>query len=250
MPEDKFKEKLNPEQFRVLRQKGTETAYSGQYWNSEERGVYTCTACDSVLFLSFHKLKSTDGWPSFSRPVSVKVIDRSRDDHGDEIRCKKCQSHLGYIIDETYGERYRINSIALNFQEAPELDWDMTDEDKAKREDDEKKRQAAEAEAAKKPPKYKVWGKRVGVAAAGAFIGVSGYAITRPAPVACVAPSSVTATSTSQSTKPPVVPAAPVTSGSADAATSTPPQVAAATTSPATGIGTTSSAAAAAGSAI
>ncbi len=210
MDEDAFKEKLNPEQYRVMRQKGTETAYTGQYWESDERGMYECAACDTILFISFHKEKSPDGWPRFSRPVNRKNIEKERTETTEELRCSTCKSHLGWVIDEKDGEHYRVNSIALKFVEMPELDWDKSDEQKKLEE-----QKAAEAAKAPPPPppKWKTWGVKLGTFTIVAAIGAGGHSIMA-APAKCVPTASQTATSTPTASKsvvkPPVAEAATI----------------------------------------
>lgn len=114
MDEQKLKEKLTPEQYRVMRQKGTETPFVGKYWDHDERGLYSCAVCDRVLFSSLQKFDAQTGWPSFHKPIRQKHIELVSDEQGAEIRCAGCQSHLGYLI-EGDKKHYRINSVCLNF---------------------------------------------------------------------------------------------------------------------------------------
>lgn len=123
-PEEYWKEKLTPEQYHLLREKGTEPAFTGKYYNNHETGMYVCAACGHPLFSSDTKFDSGSGWPSFDKPVNREHVEL-RDDssfgmHRTEVVCKNCGSHLGHVFDdgpkETTGQRYCINSGALNFK--------------------------------------------------------------------------------------------------------------------------------------
>ena len=123
--EDKyFKEKLTPEQYHILREKGTERAFTGKFDKHFEDGMYHCMACDAKLFSSDAKFASTCGWPSFDKPENQKNIILQPDDSGgmqrSEVLCKNCGSHLGHVFDdgpkETTGKRFCINSTALDFE--------------------------------------------------------------------------------------------------------------------------------------
>ncbi len=131
-PEDYWKQKLTPEQYRVLRQKGTEMPGSGQYINNEADGMYHCAACEQALFLSDSKYHSDSipGWPSFANPVDREHVEFHEDtSHGlrrTEVTCKNCGSHLGHVFDDgpadEGGQHYCINSISLNFEPKQEKD--------------------------------------------------------------------------------------------------------------------------------
>lgn len=121
--EDEWRQELSPEQYRVLRQKGTERPFSGEYWNSKAPGLYKCAACGEEVFRSDSKFDSGCGWPSFSAPSgSDKIAETSDRTHGmvrTEVTCARCGSHLGHIFDDgpaPTGQRYCINSISLKHE--------------------------------------------------------------------------------------------------------------------------------------
>jgi peptide-methionine (R)-S-oxide reductase len=120
MNEDEIKQKLTPEEYRVLREKGTEAPFSGALLHEKRSGTYDCKACGNPLFLSDAKFDSGTGWPSFDQaiPGSVKEIeDTSHGMRRTEIVCAKCESHLGHVFDDgptESGKRYCLNSVCLN----------------------------------------------------------------------------------------------------------------------------------------
>lgn len=121
--EQEWREKLTPEQYEILRQKGTEAPFSGQYVDHHEDGSYTCAACGNVLFMSDAKYDSHCGWPSFFDAKKDSVEFNKDDSHGmvrTEVTCANCGSHLGHIFNDGPrkhgGKRYCINSTALGFR--------------------------------------------------------------------------------------------------------------------------------------
>lgn len=129
MNDQDWKQKLTPEQYHVLREKGTELPFSGKYNLNKKDGMYICAACKTPLFSSEHKFDSGSGWPSFYQSVNENKIkltpDISLGMERTEVACATCGGHLGHVFpdgpqDKT-GQRFCINSLALSFEDAQKL---------------------------------------------------------------------------------------------------------------------------------
>lgn len=121
--DEEWKVQLTPEEYHVLREKGTEMAFTGDLWDNHEKGTYTCAACGEKLFSSETKFESGSGWPSFFEPINQENVAIEKDTTfgilREEVVCSKCGGHLGHVFDdgpEPTGLRYCINSVSMDFE--------------------------------------------------------------------------------------------------------------------------------------
>jgi len=123
--DEEWRQELSPEQYEILRLKGTERPFTGKYVNVKDKGMYRCAACGADLFSSDTKFDSGTGWPSFTEPANLENVELHQDrSHGmvrTEVTCKRCGGHLGHVFDDgpgPTGQRYCINSCSLDLDPA------------------------------------------------------------------------------------------------------------------------------------
>lgn len=126
--DSEWKKELTENEYKVLRQKGTERAFSNEFWDNKEEGTYLCAACGNPVFSSDSKFESGTGWPSFYEPINESAVetesDRSLGMLRTEVHCQRCGGHLGHVFDDgpqPTGMRYCVNSVAMDFKKKEDI---------------------------------------------------------------------------------------------------------------------------------
>lgn len=177
MEETDYRRQLTPEQYRVMREKGTEVAHTGRYWDHHESGIYACAACGNPLFISLTKFDAKDGWPAFTRPVSEHSVEVAQSDGA--VSCIECRSHIGFRKESKH---FCVNSIALKFHALPDIEWETDEGD-----GDGKKTDTSGAPASG----AKTISITIGGITIGAVVGAGAMSLATPVP-ACIVPDGAT----------------------------------------------------------